>query len=280
MNLEQLTLLAQRLRGVLERRNQSIGHSQSLDEIAALPGLRNWAEVLAFPRRVAAFELDIFVVERLASRLKEHHAVDLMPRALLGVLAGNGTRQIGVQCINPWDRSKSAVYEVALESCEFAYMRVDASNCRNDERVVVVVDAQRFLFHWRADRNGHHAAEANGNPSTWIHDYKFESAVDGFASGVANPVPLAYVGFSLKPDRHRSGSSETMAGDIHALSSTPVVSFTNGITRTFWLLVHGAPSFPVECSRSEAELLSRYCGVRGVASQTVAELTNTLDDLD
>ncbi|MBN8755172.1 MULTISPECIES: plasmid fertility inhibition factor family protein [Variovorax] len=279
MNVEQLKLLAQRLRGVLERRNQPIGHSQSLDEIAALPGLRNWPEVLAFPHRVAAFELDILVAERLASRLKEHHAVDLMPRALLGVLVGNGTRQIAVQSINPWDTRKSAVYEVALESCEFAYMRVDASNCRNNERVVVVVDAQRFLSHWRADRNGHHVAEANGNPSTWIHDYKFEFAVDGFALGAANPVPLAQVGFWLKPNVRRSKMSNLM-GDASEPSTTPVVAFTDGITRTFWLLVQGAPSFPVECSRSEAELLSHWCGASGVAPQSVAEITGMTDDSD
>jgi len=278
MNIEQLKLLAQRLRGVLERHSQPIGHGQSLDQIAALPGLRNWPEVLAFPSQLAECELDISAAQRLAARLNKHHAIDLMPQALLGVLSGNGTRRIDARRINPWE-SESAVYEVALESCECVFMRMTGSNYRNTERMVVVVDAQRFLFHWRADRDGHHAAEANGDPSTWIHDYKFDLAVDGFAQGIQNPVPLADVGCWLKPDLPRSEMSK-MAVDPHTPAATPVVSFTNGITRTLWLLVHGAPSFPVECSRSEAELLSHYCGVPGIVPQSAYEVTGMADHSD
>ena len=58
MDIQQLKLLAGRVRGLLEQSRHSIGHNQSLDLIAALPGLRNWPEVQAFPDRVAACELD------------------------------------------------------------------------------------------------------------------------------------------------------------------------------------------------------------------------------
>ena len=56
MNVPQLKLLAGLVRGLLEQHNVPIGYSQSLDVIAALPGLRNWPEVMAFPDRVVATE--------------------------------------------------------------------------------------------------------------------------------------------------------------------------------------------------------------------------------
>ena len=51
MDIQQLKLMAGRVRGLLEQSKHTIGHNQSLDLIAALPGLRNWPEVQAFPDR-------------------------------------------------------------------------------------------------------------------------------------------------------------------------------------------------------------------------------------
>ena len=58
-----------------------VGHSQSLDLIAALPGLRNWPEVMAFPGRVAACELDSTSVSRLAYRLNRKFSLEIGPKA-------------------------------------------------------------------------------------------------------------------------------------------------------------------------------------------------------
>ncbi len=41
MDMPQLKLLAGRVRGLLEQRDVSVGHSEALDLVAALPGLRN-----------------------------------------------------------------------------------------------------------------------------------------------------------------------------------------------------------------------------------------------
>jgi hypothetical protein len=79
MEIQQLKLLAGRVRALLEQSNHPVGHSQSLDLVAALPGLRNWPEVVAFPERVNAFALDGAAASRLAFRLKKKFDVDLQP---------------------------------------------------------------------------------------------------------------------------------------------------------------------------------------------------------
>lgn len=86
MDIPQLKLLAGLVRGLLEQSNVPIGHSQSLDVIAALPGLRSWPEVMAFPDRVTATELNTTSTGRLAYRLKNRYKVELAPATLLKAL--------------------------------------------------------------------------------------------------------------------------------------------------------------------------------------------------
>ncbi|GKT17003.1 hypothetical protein AVHY2522_13700 [Acidovorax sp. SUPP2522] len=87
MDIQQLKLLAGRVRGLLEQSQHSVGHNQSLDLIAALPGLRNWPEVQAFPDRVATCQLDATSCSRLAFRLKKKFALDLPPQSILAALS-------------------------------------------------------------------------------------------------------------------------------------------------------------------------------------------------
>lgn len=87
MDIQQLKLLAGRVRGLLEQSQHSVGHNQSLDLIAALPGLRNWPEVQAFPDRVATCQLDATSCNRLAFRLKKKFALDLPPQSILAALS-------------------------------------------------------------------------------------------------------------------------------------------------------------------------------------------------
>ncbi|HEX4509788.1 MAG TPA: hypothetical protein VH328_06910, partial [Burkholderiaceae bacterium] len=68
MEIDRLKGLAAHLRSIVS--TTPLSHGQALDLIAALPGLRNWPEVMAFPERVAACELDEVSVERLARRLE------------------------------------------------------------------------------------------------------------------------------------------------------------------------------------------------------------------
>ncbi|WP_326543500.1 hypothetical protein [Pseudorhodoferax sp.] len=93
MDIQQLKLLAGLVRGLLEQSHHSVGHNQSLDLIAALPGLRNWPEVQAFPDRVAACELDVASASCLAFRLKKKFALELSPQAMLAALSPPGTEK-------------------------------------------------------------------------------------------------------------------------------------------------------------------------------------------
>lgn len=93
MDIQQLKLLAGRVRGLLEQSHHSIGHNQSLDLIAALPGLRNWPEVQAFPDRVAACELDVASAGRLAFRFKKKFGLEFSPQATLAALSPPGTEK-------------------------------------------------------------------------------------------------------------------------------------------------------------------------------------------
>lgn len=87
MDISQLKLLAARVREHLKQSSCLIGHSQALDVIAALPGLRNWPEVMAFPARVAGCELDMGSVARLAHRVARKFSVEISAREWLDLLS-------------------------------------------------------------------------------------------------------------------------------------------------------------------------------------------------
>ena len=93
MEMQQLKLLASRVRDLLQRSNHPVRHNQSLDLVAALPGLRNWPEVQAFPDRVAACELDEAATARLAYRLKKRFDVNFSAHEVLRTLSTAGRRE-------------------------------------------------------------------------------------------------------------------------------------------------------------------------------------------
>lgn len=86
MDTQKLKVFAERLRAYLERQNLSLKHGQALDLIAAVPGLRNWPEVNAFPARVAVAHWDSQSADRLARRIAKLHALSLPADELLQAL--------------------------------------------------------------------------------------------------------------------------------------------------------------------------------------------------
>jgi hypothetical protein len=101
MDIPQLKLLAGRVRDQLQQSSCLIGHSQSLDLIAALPGLRNWPEVLAFPGRVAACELDTTSVSRLAYRVNKKFSLEIGPKDWLARLV-QGEETLSLGALQVW----------------------------------------------------------------------------------------------------------------------------------------------------------------------------------
>ena len=95
MDTQQLKLMAAHIRGLLQRSNHPVGHNQALDLVAALPGLRNWPEVMSFPERVSATELYTTSIGRLAFRLNKRFGLDVTAQSLLATLSpeARGTRR-------------------------------------------------------------------------------------------------------------------------------------------------------------------------------------------
>lgn len=75
MELQHLKLLARRIRALLQQSNISINHSQSLDLVATVPGLRNWPEVQAFPDRIMECVYDTHAVQRLSARIQKRYGL-------------------------------------------------------------------------------------------------------------------------------------------------------------------------------------------------------------
>lgn len=74
MDISTLKVFAQRLRAYLQQHTISVQHGQALDLVAAVPGLRNWPEVIAFPDRVAEASCDDGACQRLASRVAARYS--------------------------------------------------------------------------------------------------------------------------------------------------------------------------------------------------------------
>ena len=142
----------------------------------------------------------------------------------------------------------------------------------------MLVDAQRFLALWRKDP--HHGVIARGDPSSWRLDRKFQYAGAGFDAGPTNPVPLARV----VCQRWVRGGFAQIRNRVPAQLARIVpwprfnfVGFCDGITRTIWLLSHGADAFPVICDRSDGAMtLCELAGYPQFPAESAATIVERL----
>ncbi|CAK7053932.1 MAG: hypothetical protein BACD_02605 [Bacteroides rodentium] len=141
---------------------------------------------------------------------------------------------------------------------------------------VVEVDTNHFLEMWRNDTYAPHLDASQGNPATWVKDDKFHDAEAGFAHGESNPVPLALVTCAIRNEakniwKRRYFFFKEYAGQ-QIVKRVPYITFTNGITRTIWLLAYGAKCFPVICETKNADLLQLMAGLPDGKPQTLQKL--------
>jgi hypothetical protein len=170
-----------------------------------------------------------------------------------------------------------AIYEIELKKHENVYMSVAKTNHMNDERCVVIVDSEKLLELWRREPYGIHSDISMGNIETWKNDRKYLHAEKGFSFGISNPVPLANIVC------HKNIESKPVYERRYLFFKKIVrfeerkydyVAFVNGITRTIWLLAHGAKCFPIECGIKEgAGRLAEVAGYGNNAFTTVEKLT-------
>lgn len=165
------------------------------------------------------------------------------------------------------------IFTVPLPNMDPAYMSMTITEYGMENSAVVIVDAQKFLHLWRSDPYGTHAELANGTPLTWPNDYKYDRAVAGFSHGRANPVPLPDISFGTAP---RPTDASYQKSRTNGSEQVEYIAFTNGITRTIWLLAQGCKAFPVKCDIECASGLVLAAGVEGVTLQTLSELAMVL----
>jgi len=177
---------------------------------------------------------------------------------------------IGVQQVHHF---QAAVFQIPTSRGE-VFMYEELSSYMNSERAVVEVDAEKFLNLWRQPFSSHPEV-ANGTPQTWPNDSKFHWPDEHFMEGLKNPVPLAQV--SCRMVARQNPLSQRKFGLFKSLESietiqSPSVHFTDGVTRTIWLLTFGAERFPVECPVEDAPLLQKLAGVSGGSFTPVDQL--------
>ena len=169
---------------------------------------------------------------------------------------------------------QTGVFRVPTAKRGDVFLCVRRTNYLNDERTVVEVDAMRFLDLWRQPYSSHEDV-AHRTPETWPRDYKFHEAESGFSGGESNPVPLARVGCYRQVIERAVWQRKFWFFQRFAgveITHFPTLGFSDGVTRTIWLLTAGATVFPVECPQRDAAFLQEMAGVAGGSIQTVEQL--------
>ncbi|OCJ32637.1 hypothetical protein [Serratia sp. 14-2641] len=147
-------------------------------------------------------------------------------------------------------------FKIPLRQGKFAFMEQALSD--TSESHIVIADRHRLLSAWRNNPNSIVPELSRGDESAWRRDRKFHEAEKGFSHGAGNPVPLA--------DPHCRFILERGL-------PVPALSFTNGITRTIWLLANGAERLPVHTyNHRDAQLLQRGIGHRSTSPVAVQTL--------
>lgn len=155
----------------------------------------------------------------------------------------------------------AATFAVPLKDGRSVHMQAELPG-GDDCYAVVLVDAARFVQLWRSPQSSHREI-ALLDEATWPTDYKDKDAVDGFSHGAENPIPLAKVscGVISRDVFERRQHFLWWKKDVMVARQGEVfLSFTNGVTRTIFLLANGAKEFPVRCERRAAELLFELAG--------------------
>jgi hypothetical protein len=205
MDTQKLKVFAERLRAHLERHNLTLKHGQTLDLIAAIPGLRNWPEVNAFPARVSAAQWDSNSADRLAKRIGKLHALILPVDELHQVL-----EPITASVLKIWpDGPVPGMYvTTSQEAIDAAIARYEAAT---DGALLYAEDAGRSSD--AAIDLGEHGL--------------FSRGMDRLPSGtlvVVGPVPLTQESWSDNKDRLNTAANLAHSSSLRVvvLAETPL----------------------------------------------------------
>ncbi len=171
---------------------------------------------------------------------KLHSSLDIELKSLSGSFQSRALPDLPKLIKND---GSNAVWKISLSNEQNCYMSAKRNYANNDNSFIVNVDSERFYHAWlksSVENNGHCVARQE-----MPLDYKYTDAEVGFSHGIENPVPLAdaYV-YPVNDDQ-----------DL-------VLSLSNGITRSFWLIANQADSFPIHVINKDiANQLHKLVGI-------------------
>ncbi len=128
----------------------------------------------------------------------------------------------------------NVVIELVNAQGKIVYMQFPQRVVSDSLLAFVEVDILRRLWsrnQW--DKRSHYA---NACEDVLRQDYKFHYAEEGFSHGKCNPVPVARIGILYFED-------------------LPYVGFSNGITRTIWLIANDFKIIPFEVLNATREFM-------------------------
>ncbi len=135
-----------------------------------------------------------------------------------------------------------AIFSVLLNDDYQVFMKCNRGYDPADSRAIVIIDTLKFLELWKADPGKDLHYLSHGSREAWMQDSKYPDMAQYFEFGLINPVPLASVNL------------------YESNQKIKFLNFNDGVTRTLWLLAHGATAFPVECYSDFAKELSELAG--------------------
>lgn len=172
------------------------------------------------------------------------------------------------------------IFELLTREKYPVYMSHPISLEPDQDTQIVFIDGERFLKLWQNLIPLQQPQLSFGNESVWRADYKYHWPEKHFAQGKSNPVPLAKVGCHqyirheviekkwLFLFKKRIGYKEHIE---------TACSFTDGITRTIWLLANGVTAFPVYVyNKTDAQLLAKHAGISNNSYYDLVELNQEL----
>jgi hypothetical protein len=127
--------------------------------------------------------------------------------------------------------------------------------------MTVFVDSKKFLNLWRNTIDTLHKTEALGNEKSWRKDRKFNWAEVGFSEGINNPVPLAQAMCQQYERTNEPSLFRRILGEKKISETIPYCAFSDGVTRTIWLLANDAKFFPVDVEFSSYHRMKTHAGI-------------------
>lgn len=139
--------------------------------------------------------------------------------------------------------SRWTVWEIRTGQGDRHYLRRHHHDTKGH---IIFAHAERFYGFWLlCSATGHPRGDACVPRKMMPKDYKYQRAVEGFGKSLESPVPLAEISAMMKKSNLR-------------------IMFSDGVTRTFWMLHNRCPSFPVVVQdREAAKLLNERVGLLG-----------------